>query len=336
MKKFIILSCMLFITGNCFCQCDCNAVLVQDYLEFNWDRTTALHYINSLEENELNEKSVSFFGSAKFPYEGIPVEAVQDFKYFKQYKKNLTAHTDFKYSQAESLNYLSKKFSRDVLKAYNTCLELCNKKEGLSLFLSSADNKSVVVKLKYDAIGISRDKITIANIKSENLTVSPDDIKLKKSLLIQGTDKSFILNRIDPNQTSRFTIEFKYNNTTVTKSVDIAAFPQKPKYRIVRLYEKESLESKGLKTPTYDLNVYVLSGAYAGYDNNSPAGGSIDNYRLNDPVKHKVNFGKWADPTACKTSGEGWYIESIGSCGTGIPGSGIKGLQWVEIIVIDK
>ncbi len=74
--------------------------------------------------------------------------------------------------------------------------------------------------------------------------------------------------------------------------------------------------------------VDIIRGAVAGDDGDGGQGNVFFN------ATNPIAFGSWVN-AQCGTSGDGWYVQGVGSCSEG-GGSLIKRLQWVEVEVINR
>jgi len=325
-KKTILL--LVFSGATLFTQAQCGAcekVLVQDFLQVNYNESVSLHYLNTINSDNYKKKETQAILSGSFPLEGVPVGGNFDYGSFNEYRTRLFQQKNFSYSKEQSLDIIKKEFSANTLSAFNQCMDACNNSIGLFTYIYDMSENEISIAYHYKPFAGSKEKLKIDHFKAENLHF----LSASDSILLNNTNtvvnpydlKIIRFRRANEHKNSNFSIDFSLNGTKISKEVKINALPVVKKYKIIKLEHGDN--GGALKFGS----AQIIRGALQG-DGDYGTGTIF----MHDPSKNQnIVFGPWKNDQ-CNTSGNGWYMTSLGSCSIG-GGSLIKGLAWIEVIV---
>jgi|GEM_PF-5802334 len=192
---------------------DCSKALIQDMYAQVVNKSSALHYLNIIDESTYNKAKKDGGFGVKIPFNGLPLGGDANFSDFSEWRKKTFREENFSYDTDYSSSILSKTVSPSGYKSYDNCINMTSKLPGLFMNVIDSDKKYVTIEIYYKSGLGSNHSIEIES-----------DLKNGE---ISGVEGGKIFSHgysIEPNHTIRRIITRKDPKEVVTGTLNAGGF----------------------------------------------------------------------------------------------------------------
>lgn len=265
MKKYIyILTLVLnLINFTLFAQVDCSKALQQDLIAQSIDKTSAIHYLNIIDEDLYDTaKSEGGFG-LELPIEGIPFGVDADFSDFSEWRKEKFRKEEFIHNTSFSSTFLSRKVSDNGYKSFDNCMRLQSGEAGLFIKVVDSDEEVVEIEIffkpgpgKNSPLKISNSELINGNIAGIDAGKIFDEMKE----IIPFEKIRLYVTRIESQETVRGKINASGLTTSFKVNGYTAPIPPPPcKFENVKIDASSFIESTNICNNCHNYGAGIIT-----------------------------------------------------------------------------